>query len=160
MWELWKRRNARRNGKEVTYGELYQQCQNNVFQLTKTLFPWINVPKSWEGLVEVLKRYRPKLHYHVVSWNNPPMGWVKCNTDGASRGNPGESSYSFCIRNNEGDLLYAEAQNIGQGTSMEAEIRGILCALKYCKHNNIYNVVVETDSLSLTKMIQREWKVP
>ncbi|KAH0669630.1 hypothetical protein KY289_024123 [Solanum tuberosum] len=67
------------------------------------------------------------------------MGWVKCNTDGTSRGNPGESSYSFCIRNNEGDLLYAEAQNIRQGTSMEAEIR---------------------DSLSLTKMIQREWKVP
>ncbi|XP_015169513.1 uncharacterized protein [Solanum tuberosum] len=46
MWELWKRRNARRNGKEVTYGELYQKCQNNVFQRTKTLLPWINVRKK------------------------------------------------------------------------------------------------------------------
>lgn len=40
-----------------------------------------------------------------VIWEFPQQGWVKYNTDGASRGNPGISSYAFCIRNKQGDLL-------------------------------------------------------
>ncbi|KAH0665054.1 hypothetical protein KY285_026260 [Solanum tuberosum] len=135
MWELWKRRNARKHGKELTFGTPYQQCQNTIFHLMKTVYPWVKVPVNWEGIVE-------------------------CNTDGASSGNPGESTYSFCVRNKEGDLIYAEAQNIGQSTSMEAEIKAIHRAIKFCKNNNFTSVVIETDSLSTSKMIRREWRVP
>ncbi|KAH0633247.1 hypothetical protein KY284_036033 [Solanum tuberosum] len=59
MWELWKRRNARRYGKEVTYNRI--------------------------------------------------------------KGNPGKSAYGYCIRDGNGDLINAEAHNIGEATNMEAE---------------------------------------
>ncbi|KAH0650294.1 hypothetical protein KY284_030206 [Solanum tuberosum] len=160
MWELWKRRNARRHGRNVTYEQLMQQCQKGIFQLLKVLYPWIDIPTDWKGVVEVLTKYKPKLYHHRVTWEKPQLGWLKCNTDGASRGNPRESSYSFCLRDNHGDLIYAEAQKIGQSTCMQAEIMAILKALTYCANNDITNVVVESDSLSLTRMINKDWKIP
>ncbi|XP_060212032.1 uncharacterized protein LOC132639607 [Lycium barbarum] len=40
----------------------------------------------------------------IVKWDFPKPGWYKCNSDGASRGNPRPSSMAFCIRNAVGDL--------------------------------------------------------
>ncbi|KAH0696182.1 hypothetical protein KY289_013664 [Solanum tuberosum] len=85
MWELWKRRNARKHGKEVSYSRLLGQCLHTVQMLLKVMYP------------------------RLVYWEKPIPEWVKCNTDGACRGNPGQSSYGFSIRNNMGDLIYAEA---------------------------------------------------
>lgn len=48
----------------------------------------------------------------------PNIGWVKCNTDGACIGNPGKSSYGFCIIHYQGYLLYAEATYIGIVTNI------------------------------------------
>lgn len=47
---------------------------------------------------------------------------MTCNTDGASKGNPGMSSYGYCIRDGNGDLTYAEANSIGETTNMDAEV--------------------------------------
>ncbi|WMV54330.1 hypothetical protein MTR67_047715 [Solanum verrucosum] len=116
-------------------------------------------PKKLGRFSGGVKSYRPKLYHYAVTWKKTQLGWVECNTDGASKGNPGESTYSFCVRNNEGDLVYAEAQNIGEGTSMEAEIRAIHRVMILCKNNNFTSVVLETDSLSTAKMIRKEWKV-
>ncbi|KAK6791473.1 hypothetical protein RDI58_010554 [Solanum bulbocastanum] len=52
-----------------------------------------------------------KLYYLPVCWK-PPEGILKCNTDGASRGNPGRSSYGFWLRNSVGDLVYVQGQEI------------------------------------------------
>jgi len=41
IWELWKRRNARRYGKEVTNNRMYNQCQLIIYQLVRLRFPWI-----------------------------------------------------------------------------------------------------------------------
>ncbi|KAK4706811.1 hypothetical protein R3W88_033629 [Solanum pinnatisectum] len=48
-------------------------------------------------------------------------GKIKCNSDGACIGNPGESFYNFCLRNGSGDLIYEEAKKIGHETNFEAE---------------------------------------
>lgn len=48
-------------------------------------------------------------------------GRFKCNTHRACRGNPGQSSYAFCISNAHGDLQYAEARKIGMKQNIEAE---------------------------------------
>ncbi|KAH0698803.1 hypothetical protein KY284_013018 [Solanum tuberosum] len=114
IWELWKRKNAKRHGKE----------------------------------------------YQLVQWSRLEEGWIKCNTDGASKGNPGVSSYGFCIRNENGDLLYAEAKRIGITTNMVAELTGIWQALRYCKAQGYDHIKLETDSLSLKNMIRKEWRIP
>ncbi|KAH0746233.1 hypothetical protein KY285_007890 [Solanum tuberosum] len=63
-------------------------------------------------MVEKLKELRPKLHFFWVTWKYPNSQRLKCNTDGRSRGNLGLSSYGFCIRDDRGDLIFAEAQGI------------------------------------------------
>lgn len=61
----------------------------------------------------------------------PEEVWVVCNTDGVNRGNPGRSTYGFCIRNREGNLLYADSKSMETCTNMEAEAQAIWRALSY-----------------------------
>lgn len=107
-----------------------------------------DISLSWTGMIDTLQTYTSRLHCIVVRWNNSEEGWVTCNTDGASKGNPGMSSYGFCVRNREGDLIYAEAQNLGITTNMEAESLAILQALRYYIHQEVHNVKLETESVS------------
>lgn len=95
-----------------------------------------------------------------MSWKRPHRGRIKCNTDGVSRGNPGDSAYNFCLRDDQGDIIYAEAERLGHKTNMEAETIAILKAHSYCKCNNYNNFVLETDSLIITNIVRREWKIP
>ncbi|KAH0746243.1 hypothetical protein KY285_007900 [Solanum tuberosum] len=160
-WELWKMRNSIRHDKKVSFDKMFSQCQMAVHRLIKANYPWLkNIPLQWSGMFDLLQRYRPTLFYHIVRWTRPKEGWVKCNTDGASRGNPGMSSYGFCLRDSSGDLLYAEAKRIGFATNMVAEITAIWKAMRYCKEQGYANIFLETDSLSLKNMIRGEWKIP
>lgn len=61
----------------------------------------------------------------MVKWVPPQQGWIKCNTNGASKENPGPSSYGFCLRDTRGDLIYAEAVECGVMSNMEAEVIAI-----------------------------------
>ncbi|KAK6777945.1 hypothetical protein RDI58_024663 [Solanum bulbocastanum] len=131
LWELWKRRNARKYGKE-----------------------------DWMEILTTLSIYKPTLYYRIVYWEKPAVGWVKCNTDGACRGNPGQSSYGFSIRDNRGDIIYAEAQTIGDATNMEAEIMGVLKAMQFCDTHKFQKIILETDSLTLKHMLLKQWRVP
>ncbi|KAH0636766.1 hypothetical protein KY285_036476 [Solanum tuberosum] len=84
-----------------------------VHQLIRAKYPWLRiVPYHWVGMIDLLHNYKPNLYFHIVKWEALDEGWVKCNIYGTSKGNPGESSYGFFLRNSTGDLLYAEAQNI------------------------------------------------
>ncbi|XP_059289911.1 uncharacterized protein LOC132043439 [Lycium ferocissimum] len=80
--------------------------------------------------------------------------------DGASQGNPGLSAYAFCISDDRGDLLYAQAKKLGIATNMEAETATIQEAINYCYSNNLQHIQVEADSLALTNIIQDVWKIP
>jgi ribonuclease HI len=57
-----------------------------------------------------------------VNWNMAPTFWVKCNTDGASRGYPGTSSCGGIFRDHLGTFPGAFSANIGVATSLYAEI--------------------------------------
>lgn len=57
---------------------------------------------------------------------------IKCKYDGASKGNPGESSYAFYVRDHKGDLMLAEPQKIGVATNSKVEAITILRCLRYC----------------------------
>ncbi|WMV38401.1 hypothetical protein MTR67_031786 [Solanum verrucosum] len=121
MWELGKRRNARRRDREMNLYKLFQQCQNTINQFIKQTYPWIQCPVIWDEVVKLLKCYKPKLLHKVVTWNMPNTNWIKCNTDGLSKGNPGIGTYSFCVRDERSDLIFAEAQEIGITTNSMVE---------------------------------------
>lgn len=56
-------------------------------------------------------------------------------TDGASRGNPGKSSYGFVIINDRKKEIYKEGKYIGVNTNNFAEYTAVLKALEYIKKN-------------------------
>ncbi|PHU09186.1 hypothetical protein BC332_21046 [Capsicum chinense] len=110
---------------------------------------------KWEDMINFVTRYKPWIHYHLVKWELPQAGYIKCNTDRACRGNPGIGSYGFYLRNEEGDLIYAQGENIGFTTNVVAEMRALQEEIKYCKENNIIKVQVESDSLILVRVLKR-----
>uniref|UniRef100_A0A1U7X1L2 Uncharacterized protein LOC104234194 n=1 Tax=Nicotiana sylvestris TaxID=4096 RepID=A0A1U7X1L2_NICSY len=61
--------------------------------LVKVRKPGIDmVPHKWQDLLAMMENFTPKLKVTKVMWEFPSTGWLKVNTDGASRGNPGRSS--------------------------------------------------------------------
>nr|XP_009793482.1 PREDICTED: uncharacterized protein LOC104240345 [Nicotiana sylvestris] len=87
-------------------------------------------------------------------------GWYKCNTDGASKGNPGLRSLGFCVRNDEGDVVYARAVDLGVTTNVVAEAKAILQGLEYCVEHDLHPLILEIDSLVMKKVIEGEWDPP
>ncbi|KAH0701736.1 hypothetical protein KY290_016740 [Solanum tuberosum] len=143
-------------------------------QLQQLITIWWDWPGQYKSEVSVDKRkdselegdahhssaYKPTLYYRIVYWEKPDQEWVKCNTDGACKENPGQSSYGFIIRDSRGDLIYAEAQKIGEATNMEAEIMGVLKAMQYCETQNFQKIILETYSLVLTNVLVKQWRIP
>lgn len=83
---------------------------------------------------------------------------MKCNIDGACRGNPGQSSYDFIKRDNRGDIIYTESQTIRDATNMEAKIIGVLKATQFCDTHNFKKMMLKIDSLTLKHMLLKQWK--
>lgn len=153
-WHLWKRRNSLRNGRTVSFNSLVLKVNTDIWRLVKILYPRLQqIPISWPGIVDYIENYRPKLYYLVVSWKPPEQEYFKCNTDGASRGNPGRSSYGFCIRNHRGDLVYAQGEEVHEATNIETEAIAIREAIYRYVSIGLAKVRVETDSLALVKIL-------
>ncbi|KAH0776334.1 hypothetical protein KY290_007745 [Solanum tuberosum] len=111
---------------------MVSQIHELVRKTLKMLYPWIKLDiRDWPELIAKIKKYRPKIYVHSVVWKPPVAQRLKFNTDGASRGNPGMSSFGFCIRDGRGDLRYAKAKGIGIITNTEAEALAIYKALEY-----------------------------
>lgn len=93
-------------------------------------------------------------------WEFPSQGWIKVNTDGAARGNPGRSLIGFVLRNEEGDVVYACGKEIPEGSNTVAEASAINEALKCCVENDYVLIDFHTDSMLLKNAITGEWKSP
>ncbi|KAK4706220.1 hypothetical protein R3W88_034222 [Solanum pinnatisectum] len=89
---------------------MIQQLIQIIQYTIKRRFHWIKIQgKEWKDIVKILGDYKPRLYHHVVNWELPREGEINCNMDGACKGNPGVGAYGFCLRNNTGDIIYAEA---------------------------------------------------
>ncbi|XP_070039415.1 uncharacterized protein [Nicotiana tomentosiformis] len=115
---------------------------------------------GWPDILHMMERYVPKLKFNKVIWELPMDGWIKINTDGASRGNPGRSSIGFCVRNELRDIVYAVGKDIDKTTSTQVETIAILETLKYCLHQGMVQIWLETYSMLLKNVIQGIWKPP
>ncbi|WMV30097.1 hypothetical protein MTR67_023482 [Solanum verrucosum] len=117
----------------MTKWKVIQEINSNLVKLVKLKYPWIKViPNQWPQLVQHFEQYRPLIKSQVVIWRKPEIGWLKCNTDGACRGNLGERSAAFCIRDADGNLVYAEAKRLWITNSIQAEARAIQGGIQHC----------------------------
>jgi len=54
-------------------------------------------------------------------------------------------------------LIFTQTKEIHKTTNIEAELRAILEDTRYCKSANVHNTIIETDSLGVVRMIQKQW---
>ncbi|XP_075092414.1 uncharacterized protein LOC142172648 [Nicotiana tabacum] len=131
VWELWKRRNSMKYGDAVTTSRVIYQVSSNLQALMKVRKPGMDmVPHKWQDLLAMMENFTPKLKVTKVMWEFPSAGWLKVNTDGASRGNPGRSSIGFCIRNENGDIVKSVGKEIEETTNIVAEAKAMVEALR------------------------------
>jgi ribonuclease HI len=100
----------------------------------------------------VLKHFKVDIHAPKIPFvkeiiRNPPLpSWVKCNVDGASKGNPGQASCGGIFRNNFSDFLLCFAEPLGFDSSYHAELQGALRAIEVAHQMNWNKLWLETDS--------------
>ncbi|KAG5576748.1 hypothetical protein H5410_056882 [Solanum commersonii] len=103
------------------------QVQDLSRKLVKWVHPWIYLETIlWPDIVQKLKYYKSKFHYHSVVRRDQGLG-----------------SYGFYVKNSQGDLIYAKARGIVNATNKQAE--------------ELEEIIIEIDSLSLLKMIREQW---
>lgn len=78
----------------------------------------------------------------------------------ASKGNLGKSYYGFCIRDYQGNILYAEANYIGMATNMTTKAMTVKEGLKYYVSQGFESVEIEINSLSLRNFLIKLWRIP
>jgi len=161
VWELWKRRNSMKYGDAVTTSRVIYQVSSNLQALVKVRKPGMDmVPHKWQDLLAMMENFTPKLKVTKVMWEFPSAGWLKVNTDGASRGNPGRSSIGFCIRNENGDIVKSVGKEIEETTNTVAEAKAMVEALRFCRFQQYSHVWLQTDSMLLKKIMDGIWKPP
>ncbi|XP_019237121.1 PREDICTED: uncharacterized protein LOC109217336 [Nicotiana attenuata] len=160
-WELWKRRNAGKHGGSVSTNRVIHEINRTLHQLARVRYAWMpNIPLLWPDIIQYFEGYKPILITTRVTWQLSFHGWYKCNIDGASKGNPGPSSLGFCMRNDEDDVVYARALDLEVTTNVVVEAKAILQGLEYCVEHDLHPLILETDSLVMKKVIEREWDPP
>ncbi|KAH0650456.1 hypothetical protein KY284_030368 [Solanum tuberosum] len=163
VWELWKRRNTIRHGNKISSNKVIYQIMHTLIQFMKTRRRNCTyIPYKWAMVVEAIHNYNPTVKVTRVIWRPPATGWIKVNTDGVSKRNLRRSSWGFCVRNNKGDIIQAQAKEIDEplSTNTQAETMALLNALNYIKTAQLDKVIIETDSLVLKNIVERVWKVP
>lgn len=120
----------------------------------KSRFTWsLEVSNNWTQMVDLLTNYRPVFSSRIVQWSPPPNGWLKCNTDGASRGNPGPSFAAFCLRDSNGNLVVATGVKLLDSTNLVAEAVAIREGLNYCLNNQLTQIILEANSMVMVNIL-------
>jgi len=80
-------------------------------------------------------------------------------TDGASRGNPGESGIGVILRDEKGLILYSGGGYIGHATNNIAEYQALVVCLKKARETKCKKLIVHTDSQLLARQLQGKYRV-
>ncbi|KAJ8760729.1 hypothetical protein K2173_017824 [Erythroxylum novogranatense] len=79
--------------------------------------------------------------------------WVKLNTDGTSRGNPGIAGYGGLLRDHVGCWLLGFSGNLGVSDTLVAELKTIRQGLHIAWSHGFRHLILETDSMIALTLI-------
>ena len=80
-------------------------------------------------------------------------------TDGASRGNPGDSGIGVILKNEKGQILFQAAGYIGQATNNVAEYQALLVCLKKARKLGCTRLIVHSDSELMVQQLRGKYRV-
>jgi ribonuclease HI len=89
---------------------------------------------------------------------------IYINTDGGSRGNPGDAAWGFAIFDEQNNELFGTGKKIGINTNNVAEYMAVIEAFEYLLRNrellgNSSGITVRMDSLLVCQQMNGLWKV-
>ncbi len=80
-------------------------------------------------------------------------------TDGASRGNPGESGIGVVLNDEQGNTLHEICGYIGRATNNAAEYTALIQCLERATKMNCTKLVVHSDSELMVRQLKGSYKV-
>lgn len=153
LWFLWERSNTLR------HGGAYQE-RKNILEISETIVKFIKVRFKMKitGLrlviiVDELQSYRVSFSFKMVRWIPSETCWLKRNIDGASKGNLGPRSITFCIRDQNYDIVVAQDSRIKDTTSLVVESITIKECVQHYKINSIRKIILKSASWTLCKFL-------
>ncbi|PHT86634.1 hypothetical protein T459_08740 [Capsicum annuum] len=100
------------------------------------------------------------MHCKVVIRKAPNIEIFKCNSDGASRSNSGPNSGAYCVRNENGNLIFAEGRRLEDGYNINAEVVAFRMGLEHCIQHHYVPLIMETDPLMIKNIVDGGWSIP
>lgn len=88
-------------------------------------------------------------------WHPPPQGFLKCNIDGASKGNLGITGYGGVLRDENGCILFIFHCHLGRAKNNMVELMALEQCLEILKQDNLQNIIIEADSELIINSIKR-----
>lgn len=80
-------------------------------------------------------------------------------TDGASRGNPGDSGIGVILKDERGSILSSDFGYIGKATNNIAEYTALIACLKLVRKKGFKNLIIHSDSELLVRQMAGTYKV-
>jgi ribonuclease HI len=84
---------------------------------------------------------------------------ARLSTDGGARGNPGPAAYGYVLETEDGTVLAAHGEAIGEATNNVAEYRAVVAGLEKALELGVDEVHVVSDSELLVKQMRGEYRV-
>jgi ribonuclease HI len=84
---------------------------------------------------------------------------ARLSTDGGARGNPGPAAYGYVLEAEDGTILEARGEKIGNATNNVAEYRALIAGLEAALAHGVKELEVVSDSELLVKQMQGEYRV-
>ncbi|KAL2247051.1 UNVERIFIED_CONTAM: putative ribonuclease H protein, partial [Sesamum indicum] len=144
LWFYWLERNdAKHREQKFNSDRIIRKVHQfiNTISRTKldTLLNWkgdANIASTM-GLLTYVKRRTTLMK---VKWNKPDRGWIKINTDGATKGNPGPAGAGGIARDERGATIFAFYEFIGEATNVYVEVYELFKALQICQTENFNRI--------------------
>eukprot|EP00253_Pinus_taeda_P003217 PITA_03217 len=131
IWDVWKEHKnkifkSRKGSSQNIMAQILRQLKETVGTLIKN--PPEDQPKDTDvhillhlGLQGLVPQGKNMNVSHIIIdkdfWQPPPQGFMKCNIDGASKGNPGMAGYGGVIRDQKGFIKTIFHSHLGKATN-------------------------------------------
>ncbi|KAK4706503.1 hypothetical protein R3W88_033939 [Solanum pinnatisectum] len=117
----------------------------------------------WTEVIDLIESCKHDVKVTSVIWKNPSTNRYKLNTDDSALHNPGKIGGGGILRNEFGDIIYAFAIPLGEGTNNQAELQAASYGLNWCIQHGYNNIILEVDSELLIRWLLKTstppWKL-
>ncbi|KAF5459270.1 hypothetical protein F2P56_023231, partial [Juglans regia] len=101
-----------------------------------------------------LPKWKAREYY---DWKPPPTGWLKLNVDGAIFSELHKAGVGVVLRDDAGKVILSASKVEFEVNNAEAfETLAIFHALQLCASMGIHRLIVESDSLMTTQVLNNE----